>query len=430
MRKLSILSQIVIIFVTILLFSCSIFSFAASTITKIGAKEEVYSRLISYSSMLARYKPEDNRPITDGDMTVEFLVINNNKEVLKTTGFSTLINHNDMSIIIETFNEQRQIICKDVFKNHNEEAVYFVVDSTSFGEYIIMVTDSTYILARTKLISSRLLVLFTIISSVSILIIGLWGKSVVSRIKKLQGHIDLMPKNQYEKTYEDSGFDEISELAKSIESMRKEIYSSESAKKEMLQNISHDFKTPIAVIKSYAEAQIDGMTDEESSKIIITNADILKHKVNMLLEYNSLEYLSKNKEFEDVNMKEVITDVVQGYKFQTDLQIELELDEDVYFKGYKDNYYTVVDNIIDNAKRYAKSTIKIILKKDRLRIYNDGEHISEEFVETVFKPYEKGSNGQFGLGLSIVQKTLDFFDMQIKIVNEEVGVSFIITTRK
>ena len=79
MRKLSILSQIVIIFVTILLFSCSIFSFAASTITKIGAKEEVYSRLISYSSMLARYKPEDNRPITDGDMTVEFLVIKNNR---------------------------------------------------------------------------------------------------------------------------------------------------------------------------------------------------------------------------------------------------------------------------------------------------------------------------------------------------------------
>ena len=63
-------------------------------------------------------------------------------------------------------------------------------------------------------------------------------------------------------------------------------------------------------------------------------------------------------------------------------------------------------------------------------IYNDGEHISNEFIETVFKPYEKGSNGQFGLGLSIVQKTLDFFCMQIKVVNEEVGVSFIITTRK
>ena len=44
----------------------------------------------------------------------------------------------------------------------------------------------------------------------------------------------------------------------------------------MLQNISHDFKTPIAVIKSYAEAQIDGMADSDSSQIIINNAEILK----------------------------------------------------------------------------------------------------------------------------------------------------------
>ena len=90
----------------------------------------------------------------------------------------------------------------------------------------------------------------------------------------------------------------------------------------------------------------------------------------------------------------------------------------------------VIEKIIDNAKRYAKSTIKIILKKDRLRIYNDGEHISSTFIENAFKPYEKDSKGEFGLGLSIVKRTLDFFDMQIKVINEEVGVSFIITKGK
>ena len=112
------------------------------------------------------------------------------------------------------------------------------------------------------------------------------------------------------------------------------------------------------------------------------------------------------------------------------MKITLDLDEEVTFLGYKENYYTVVDNIVDNAKRYAKEEIKIVLKKDRLRIYNDGEHISKDFIENAFKPYEKDSKGQFGLGLSIVRKTLDFFNMQIKAVNEEVGVSFIITTRK
>lgn len=429
MRKISILSQIVIIFVTILLISCTIFSFLAATITRISTKEEVYSRLISYSSIVSNYEPNEKYPIENNDMPVEFIIINKGG-YLKSDGFSALVDSENLKEIIENFNQHKEVIYKNELENYKDEDIYYVVNNTNIGEYIIIVTNSEFINVRTKVVTSRLFLVFAIISSVSVLVIGIWGTSVISRIKKLQEHIDSMPKNQYSKSYEDNGFDELSELSKSIESMRKEIYLSESAKKEMLQNISHDFKTPIAVIKSYAEAQIDGMTDEESSKIIINNAEILKHKVNMLLEYNSLEYLSKKKDFELVNMKEVIIEVVQGYKFQTNLSIDLDLDEEVYFNGYKDNYYTVVDNIIDNAKRYAKSEIKIILKKDRLRIYNDGEHISNDFIETAFKPYEKGSKGEFGLGLSIVKKTLDFFDMQIKIVNEEVGVSFIITTRK
>ena len=429
MRKISILSQIVIIFVSILLISCTIFSFLTVTITRISAEEEVYSRLISYSSILTNYQPNDKFPIKNNDMVVEFVVIKKDIK-FESPGLTTIINEEDLLTIVEMYNEQEDIIYKDKIKNSKDERVYFIVNYIGTGEYIIMTTNSNYAIARTKVISSRLMLLFAIISSVAIFTIGLWGNMLISRIKKLQGHIDSMPKNEYAISYKDEGFDELSELSRSVELMRKEIYQSETAKKEMLQNISHDFKTPIAVIKSYAEAQIDGMADEDSSKIIINNADILKHKVNMLLEYNSLEYLSKNKEFEEVNMSEVIKEVVQGYKFQTELKIDLDIDEDITFLGYRENYYTVVDNIIDNAKRYAKSQIKIILKKDRLRIYNDGEHISQAFVENAFKPYEKDSKGQFGLGLSIVKKTLDFFDMQIKVVNEEVGVSFIITTRK
>ena len=429
MKKISILSQIVIIFVTILLFSCTIFTLLAATITRISTKEEVYSRLISYSSILSNYQESEKYPIKNDDMVVEFVIVKKNV-YFKSEGLNKFIDKEDLKEIVDSFNESDEIIYKDKLENYLEEDIYYIVNNTGSGEYIIMVTDSSFIETRTKIVTSRMLLIYAIISTISILIIGIWGNSIVSRIKRLQTHIDSMPKEQYAKSYQDGGYDEICELSKSVESMRKEISESETAKKEMLQNISHDFKTPIAVIKSYAEAQIDGMTDEESSKIIINNAEILKHKVNMLLEYNSLEYLSKNKEFDDVNMKEVINEVVQGYRFQTNLNIELDLDENVYFKGYKDNYYTVVDNIIDNAKRYAKSAIKVILKKDRLRIYNDGEHISQDFIETAFKPYEKGSKGQFGLGLSIVQKTLDLFDMQIKIVNEEVGVSFIVTTRK
>ena len=95
--------------------------------------------------------------------------------------------------------------------------------------------------------------------------------------------------------------------------------------------------------------------------------------------------------------------------------------------GYRENWHTVIDNIVDNAKRYAKTKIKIVLKPNRLRIYNDGEHIDEQFLNSIFKPYEKGSKGEFGLGMSIVKKTVDFFGYNLEVVNEEVGVSFIIS---
>ncbi|MDE7384954.1 MAG: hypothetical protein K2M84_04250, partial [Anaeroplasmataceae bacterium] len=268
---------------------------------------------------------------------------------------------------------------------------------------------------------------FIIIICFATLCIVIWSNQFTKRLHHLQGHILELPKNGYNISYQDDGLDEVGELSRAIETMRVEIQESERQKQEMLQNMSHDFKTPIAVIKSYAEAQQDGMADENSSKIIIVQAEILKNKVNRLLQYNSLEYLEKNREFEEVDMKEVVEEVVMGYKFQTELSIELDLTEDIFFMGYRENYFTVVDNIIDNARRYAKTKIKVVLKKDRLRIYNDGEHIDEQFIKHSFKPYEKGSKGEFGLGMSIVQKTVDFFGMQLIVKNEPIGVSFIIT---
>ena len=63
MRKISILSQIVIIFLTILLMSCTIFAVLAGTITHISAEEELYSRLISYSTIISNFEPNEKLPI-------------------------------------------------------------------------------------------------------------------------------------------------------------------------------------------------------------------------------------------------------------------------------------------------------------------------------------------------------------------------------
>lgn len=319
--------------------------------------------------------------------------------------------------------------------NGTTEIFYFysVEPIEEFGSeinFIVAITDSTLAKSLRKNISYQFIGIFSIVITFAFLILGLWGGAYVSRINRLKKHIANLPKTSYKEEYTDPGSDELADLSSSIEIMRGEILSNEGTKQDMLQNISHDFKTPIAVIKSYAEAIQDGMAEKEDAQIIIKQASILQHKVTRLLQYNRLEYLEKREEFTDVSMKEIINDVVNTYRYQTtNIEFVLDLD-DTKFKGYQENFYTVIDNLLDNAKRYAKTKVVITLKSGVLSVYNDGEPIDEQFLNGLFKAYEKGANGQFGLGMSIVKKTLDFFEYELAVKNEEVGVKFTIKKKE
>ena len=430
MRKISIISQIVLLFLIVVLIAVSAFSLLTLSRVRIIAEEETFTRLLAYSNILESDIPTISAPNDFGDMEIAFIVGKNN-EITYSEDLTDYLSKEDLKKVYEKIINNNNNLFKfsyaNKIHNHNNELIYFAYTTTDGGNsFNLLVTSSSYVTNLVNDISLQMILLFSTIIILAVLAIATWSIKFVGRIHHIQDQILAIPNSYVEPESVDFA-DEIGDLSRFVEQMRVQIVESENVKREMLQNISHDFKTPIAVIKSYAEAQQDGMTDEESSKIIITQAEILKNKVNRLLQYNSLEYLKKDKEFEDVDMNSVINDVITGYKFQTNLEIELDLKEDIYFKGYRENFTTVVDNIIDNARRYAKTKIKIVLRKDRLRIYNDGEHIDEQFLNGVFKPYEKGSKGEFGLGMSIVKKTVEFFGMKLIVKNEQIGVSFIIT---
>lgn len=431
MKKINISSQLLLLFFSIILIASCAFSIITLTRIQVIAEDEVYSRLSTYVYLINNKGPE-KLP----DMNVGFYIDHESLPTsFKSETLNDYISDEDLVTLIQTIAEDNNKLeqpktsfLANGYVKKGQEKIYYVISTTNnLEDYTIIFTNSTYTTNMIRNISFQVIIIFFLLILLATYIIFFWSNRFVKRIRNIQNHILNLPKNKYEVSYVDDSLDEIGQLSLSIEQMRLEISHNEKTKQEMLQNLSHDFKTPIAVIKSYAEAQQDGMTDEESSKIIIAQAELLKKKVNRLLQYNSLEYLEKNREFEDVEMKELIMEVVQNYKYQTNLTFELDLVENIYFKGYRENLYTVVDNIVDNAKRYAKTKIKIVLRKDRLRIYNDGEHIDEQFLNSVFKPYEKGSKGEFGLGMSIVKKTIDFFGLDLKVVNETDGVSFIIS---
>ncbi len=322
---------------------------------------------------------------------------------------------NEVSQNIKIINGQK-MFCDYATSQANENTYYFVVFMTPMST-----SNETRQIIMLKMLAS-----FTVALAISVLILIAWSTNHVKRIQLLERHISNLPKTNYTEEYLDSGNDELNSLSNSIEIMRKEILNNENTKQEILQNVSHDIKTPIGVIKSYAEAMQDGLFLDKGPSVIINQADILYTKTKQLITYNKLSYLSEDKEFEDVNMKRVIESVVSNLSVKrSDITFNLELDNIIY-KGYSDNYIVVIENIVENAIRYAKSIINITLNEDYIKIYNDGEHIEEKFINEGFKPYEKGSKGQFGLGMSIVCKTLDYFGYELKVNNEDIGVSFVI----
>ena len=212
--------------------------------------------------------------------------------------------------------------------------------------------------------------------------------------------------------------------------MKEYLIKEEQYKNQIYQNISHDLKTPITVIKSYIEAEEDGIeTKENTLKVISEQVNKLETKVHSLLYLNKLNYVQDQKELLNVNTNivPIINSSITKFKVaRNDIKFIFDYDDHTNFRGTTDMWEAIIDNILNNFIRYAKKEIKINIKNKKITLYNDGENIDEKLINNIFTPYEKGINGVFGLGLSIVKKTLQFLNYDITITNMNKGVKFII----
>ena len=297
----------------------------------------------------------------------------------------------------------------------------------------IAITNDSYInKTKTEILGS----IFPIVLG-TCLLIGLilvaWSTIIVKKIEKLKDKVDNIDNPDYNHKIDFEVDDEIKSLGLAIEDMRLSLINQEEYRNQMYQNISHDFKTPLNFIKSYIEAVDDKVEDEATAlKVIKEQTSKLEQKVHSLLYLNKLDYLkdSKNIELVPVDMEEIIKTEVEKFKFyRKELNFIVEYDKKSQFVGTVENWETILDNLLGNFIRYATTTIKITAKQNKLILYNDGDNISNDYLEGIFTPFRKGIKGQFGLGLSIVKKTLNIMNYDITINNEKKGVSFIITKR-
>ena len=299
-------------------------------------------------------------------------------------------------------------------------------------EYLISIMSNSYSDKLITDIRNRIIYILYAVLTIFALVLVLWVISLIRPLKKIKTYVDSIA-NREEATLVMDRQDEIGVVGNAIVTMKDELMKQEKVKEEMIHNISHDLKTPIALIKTYGQSVKDDIYpygDKDSSMdIILENADRLKHKVKSLLYLNRLDYLSaEESELKPFPIKDLIEHIVMQMEAMQHIHIETDLD-DVTFIGNEEHWRVAIENIIDNASRYMKSVIKITLKEDTLIIYNDGDPIDEDKKEDLFNPYVKGVKGQFGLGLSIVAKIADMYGYDIHAENKDIGVAFIFTKR-
>jgi two-component system sensor histidine kinase CssS len=254
--------------------------------------------------------------------------------------------------------------------------------------------------------------------------------------------------------------DEMGRLAQAFESMRQRLVRQDKAQQFFLQNISHELKTPVMVIHSYAQSILDGVYPKgsvaASVETIMSEAVRLEKRVKDLLYLNKLNYLStRERQFGKFDLSEVIGDCIERLRYRRqDLNWQTSLPP-LLLEGDAEQWSVAIENVLDNQLRYAESEITVTFEqlaaandegndeRDRRRgddvgdgrddgslprwtvcIWNDGPPVNEEVLATIFDQFQTGPDGQFGLGLAISRQILAYHHASIRACNERGGVAF------
>ena len=323
------------------------------------------------------------------DLNIEF---NNNK-------FDTQYNERWFSPIDRTLR-------RELKSKFNPGEYWF--DTTSYKELIdIRIKyDEGYfkfLVSKDRVTSSsaRLFALWITVPAIIMVIISLiFLKNQTRPITNLARAAERFGKGEIIEEFKPSGALEIRQAGHEFDKMRKRILRHLNQRSEMLSGISHDLRTPLTRMK----LQIAFIKDKDLAKKLTEDINEMEKMLNEYLQFTSSSYMEKDEAF---NLSQLIEDVINKYANNNILQ---DLVPRVYYSGRKNLINRCLNNIIDNALKYAnKVEIKLNKKNTNLFIIidDDGPGIPNKEHENVFKPFYKIDKGRadskssVGLGLSI-----------------------------
>ena len=391
--------------------------------------------------------------------------------------FSNMISQNLENNRLKLFGKRERVL----YSNNNMEIKKVTTSSLNSillsGEldngYKIYIQIPISAIEESVRISNNLLL---IIGVIAIVIAGI-AVSYVSRrftnpILELNVIANKMSKLDFSKKYEPTGSnDEIDELGKSINLMSqklegtiKQLRSSnvelerdieekskiDEMRKQFISDVSHELKTPIALIQGYAEGLVENVNaDDESRKyyaeVILDESNKMDKLVRQLLELMKLEYGKREFNNDTFNICELIQEVIRkcsvmleekGIKevrFEADKKVNVYADE-FYIEQAFTNYFT---NAIKHTKEVnGEKYIEIKLKEDKekhkvkISVFNTGDTLSEENLERIWGRFYKvdesrnRADGGTGIGLALVKAIMNNYNSKYGAVNRENGIEF------
>jgi two-component system sensor histidine kinase CssS len=274
-----------------------------------------------------------------------------------------------------------------------DQRMYYIIRKGELGGHQAWLLSYMWESYQNDLIKTLLTRIIWIIAAILVLswLPSFWLARYLSRpLISMEEHVRRIADRDWYEALPCDRNDEIGQLAQSIERMRDRLVKQDEAQQTFLQQISHELKTPVMVIRSYAQAIADGIFPrgglEGSIEVIDEEAGRLEKKVRDLLYLNKINYLSAHPhEDEEIVIEATIQKVIDLLRWQrTELVWSVEGDGHL-IKGDSEQWKVAIENLLDNQIRYARQNINIQVSQQQgnalIRIWNDGPLLDEHQIE-------------------------------------------------
>ena len=263
--------------------------------------------------------------------------------------------------------------------------------------------------------SARIFALWITVPAIIMIFISLiFLKNQTRPITNLAKAAEKFGRGEEIEEFKPSGASEIRQAGYEFDRMRKRIMRHLTQRSEMLSGISHDLRTPLTRMK----LQIAFIKDNEITNKLSEDINEMEKMLNEYLQFTSSSYVEKDEQFDLSNL---LNEIIEKYNNQN---IYSEITPRIYFSGRKNLIKRSINNLIDNAIKYAKKVSISITKSNNnifIIIKDDGPGIPEKEHNNVFKPFYKIDKGRadskssVGLGLSIASDIIRSHGGNIKL---------------